>query len=186
MLAELGWPLTAEQIVERFMGRTDAYMWSEIEANIGRPLPADWHETSTARYREAFERGLTSVDGVEQAIDTIPVPTCVASSGTPEKIAYTLGRTGLLPRFQGRIFSASEVAEGKPAPDLFLHAAKQMGAEPEACVVVEDTRAGVQGARAAGMRVFGYTGGLTPSGWLEREGATEFTDMRELPKLLGF
>jgi HAD superfamily hydrolase (TIGR01509 family) len=186
MLAELGWPLTADEIVERFMGRTDAYMQAEIEANLGRPLPADWHETSTARYLAAYERDLTPVEGIEEAVDAIPVPTCVASSGTHDKIAYTLGRTGLLSRFQGRIFSASEVAEGKPAPDLFLHAAKQMGAEPGACVVVEDTRAGVQGARAAGMRVLGYTGGLTPAGWLEREGAVEFTDMRALPELLGF
>jgi beta-phosphoglucomutase-like phosphatase (HAD superfamily) len=72
----------------------------------------------------------------------------------------TLGRTGIYPYFDGRIFSASEVAHGKPAPDLFLHAAKQMGVPPSACIVVEDSKYGIQAARAAGMRALGYAGGL--------------------------
>lgn len=185
-LAELGWPLTEAEIVERFMGQSDEYMDEAIEAQLGSRLPGDWKEQFQRRYREAFAASLVPVDGVVEALDQITAATCVASSGSHDKLRFTLSRTGLYERFEGRIFSGYEVANNKPAPDLFLHAAKQMGAEPEACVVVEDTRAGVQGARAAGMRVFGYTGGLTPSGWLEREGATEFTDMRELPKLLGF
>jgi beta-phosphoglucomutase-like phosphatase (HAD superfamily) len=98
---------------------------------------------------------------------------------------HTLGHTGIYPYFgEGRIFSASEVAHGKPAPDLFLHAAKQMGVNPSACIVVEDSKYGIQAARAAGMRALGYAGGLTPAQWLEGPNTTVFDDMRELPRLL--
>jgi len=93
--------------------------------------------------------------------------------------------TGLLPRFEGRIFSVDDVVVGKPAPDLFLHAADRLGVHPEHCAVVEDSRFGVRAARAAGMRVYGYAGGLTPAEWLEQEGAVVFADMRDLPDLLG-
>jgi beta-phosphoglucomutase-like phosphatase (HAD superfamily) len=114
----------------------------------------------------------------------IKLPTCVASSGSHDKMRHTLGRTGLYQRFEGRIFSAAEVAHGKPAPDLFLHAARQMGVEPARCVVVEDSQYGVQAARAAGMRAFGYSGGLTPAQWLEGHDTVVFEDMRKLPELL--
>jgi beta-phosphoglucomutase-like phosphatase (HAD superfamily) len=96
----------------------------------------------------------------------------------------TLGRTGLYHRFAGRIFSAAEVGNGKPAPDLFLHAAHQMGAVPQRCVVVEDSEPGVQAARAAGMRCFAYTAGVTPAHRLAGPGTVLFDDMRKLPALL--
>jgi HAD superfamily hydrolase (TIGR01509 family) len=124
------------------------------------------------------------VDGITEALDQIAVPTCVASSGSHDKLRFTLGHTGLYQRFQGRIFSGYEVANGKPAPDLFLHAAARMGAEPGRCAVVEDSHYGVLAARAAGMRVFGYAGGLTPPERLEGQGTTVFHDMRDLPRLL--
>jgi beta-phosphoglucomutase-like phosphatase (HAD superfamily) len=108
----------------------------------------------------------------------------VASSGTHSKIRKTLGLTNLLHRFEGRIFSSTEVARGKPAPDLFLHAARQMNALPEQCIVIEDSKYGARAARAAGMRVLGYAGGLTPPEWLHAEGATVFTSMSELPALI--
>ena len=97
---------------------------------------------------------------------------------------HTLGRAGLYDRFAGRIYSATEVARGKPAPDLFLHAAWHMGVDPAACVVVEDSRAGVRAARAAGMHALGYAGGLTPAERLEGPGTTVFHDMRKLPTLI--
>jgi beta-phosphoglucomutase-like phosphatase (HAD superfamily) len=97
---------------------------------------------------------------------------------------FTLGLTGLWDRFAGRIFSAHDVARGKPAPDLFLHAAARMGVAPAACAVVEDSRWGVEAARAAGMRAFGYAGGLTPAERLEGAGTIVFRDMRDLPALL--
>src|SRR5207245_8849360 len=133
------------------------------------------------RRASAAERA--PVLGILEALDPIAIPTCVASSGTHEKIRYTLGLTGLYDRFAGRIFSASEVAHGKPAPDLFLHAAKRMAVAPEDCVVVEDSRFGVEAARAAGMRALGYAGGLTPRHWLAGPGTIVSEDLRELPRL---
>jgi HAD superfamily hydrolase (TIGR01509 family) len=184
VLAELGWVMTEAEVVERFMGRTDEYMVSQVEAHLGRPLPANWEEPFQRLYREAFEARLKPVPGILEVLDEIATPTCVASSGTHERIRYTLGLTGLYTRFVGRIFSASDVARGKPAPDLFLHAANRMGAEPSECAVVEDSRYGIEAARAAGMRAFGYAGGLTPRHRLEGIGTIVFQDMRELPRLL--
>ena len=185
LLAELGWQLTEAEIAERFVGRTDAYMRAEIERHIGQELPTDWDEQAALRYRQAFETELTPVDGIVDALDRITAQTCVASSGTHDKMRFTLGITGLYPRFEGRIFSTTEVAHGKPAPDLFLHAAGRLGVDPAHCVVVEDSPFGVQAARAAGMRAFGYAGGLTPAARLDGPGTTVFHDMRALPELIG-
>jgi HAD superfamily hydrolase (TIGR01509 family) len=183
LLAELGWPLSEEEVVERFMGRTTEDMIKTIEAEIDGLKPG-WYAEFDHRYREALEAELEPVDGVVEALDAIAAPTCVASSGTHEKLRLTLGLTGLYPRFEGRIFSAQDVARGKPAPDLFLHAARTLGADPGACAVVEDSRYGVQAARAAGMRVLAYGGGLTPGDQLAGPGTVVFDDMRELPELL--
>jgi HAD superfamily hydrolase (TIGR01509 family) len=184
VLAELGWPMTEAEVVERFMGRSDEEMTADIEAHLGRRLPASWEEPFRHLYRQAFEAELEPVAGVVAALDAIPIPTCVASSGTHEKIRFTLGLTGLYERFAGRIFSVSDVARGKPAPDLFLHAAARMGVPPAQCAVVEDSRYGVEAARAAGMRAFGYAGGLAPKGALAGPQTIVFEDMRELPDLL--
>jgi HAD superfamily hydrolase (TIGR01509 family) len=183
-ITELGWPLSEAEVVERFMGRSDRDMWAAIEARLGPSLPQDWKALLDRRYLEALEAELAPVAGVVEALDRITVPTCVASSGTHDKLRYTLRRTGLYERFEGRIFSGTEVANGKPAPDLFLHAAARLGVEPAACVVVEDSAYGVQAARAAGMRVLAYTGGLTPADRLRGPGTVLFADMRALPSLL--
>jgi HAD superfamily hydrolase (TIGR01509 family) len=185
VLGRLGWALSEQEIIERFMGRSEAYMVGEIEAALGRPLPADWDAEFAPLYREALEAELKPVNGVVEALDRITTPVCVASSSTHERLRFTLGLTGLLDRFDGRIFSASDVANGKPAPDLFLHAAATVGAEPARCAVVEDSRFGVEAARAAGMQAFGYAGGLTPADRLAGPGTTVFHDMHELPELLG-
>jgi HAD superfamily hydrolase (TIGR01509 family) len=184
LLAELGWPLTEAEVVERFMGRSPAARAEAVRAQLGDGMPEDWQERLDHGYRTAYEADLHPVDGVVEALDRIATPTCVASSGSHEAIRHTLGLTGLLGRFEGRIFSATEVAEGKPAPDLFLHAAARMGAEPHACAVVEDSRYGVEAARAAGMRAFGYAGGLTSPERLAGPGTVVFDDMRQLPELL--
>ena len=104
----------------------------------------------------------------------------MASSGTHAKMARTLGLTGLWDRFDGRIFSATEVERGKPAPDLFLFAAAAMGVGRDRCVVVEDSRSGIEAARAAGMRSVGYAGGLTPADWLQGDRTVVIDDMAEL------
>jgi beta-phosphoglucomutase-like phosphatase (HAD superfamily) len=129
-LAALGWPLPESDIVDRFVGRSDAYMQSEIERHIGRPV--DWE----------------------------------------------------IDRFAGRIFSTSDVENGKPAPDLFLHAARQMGAEPMRCAVIEDSASGVEAGVAAGMSVFAFAGGVTPRSKLARSGVELFDAMGALPGLL--
>jgi HAD superfamily hydrolase (TIGR01509 family) len=167
VLRELGWPLSKAEVIERFVGRSDSDTQAVIEAHLGRELPAGWGE-----------------QGILEALDQIELPTCVASSGTHDHLRYTLGLTGLYDRFAGRIFSAEDVPNGKPAPDLFLHAAERMGAEPAGCVVVEDSRAGVQAARAAGMRALAFAGGLSPAQLLEGPATIVFADMRELPDLL--
>jgi HAD superfamily hydrolase (TIGR01509 family) len=184
VLERLGWPLSEAEIIDRFMGRSEAYMTSEIERAIGRPLPGGWEEEFTPLYRDALEAELAPVDGIVEALDAISTPACVASSSTHERLRFTLGLTGLYERFQGRIFSSMDVTNGKPAPDLFLHAAATLGADPARCAVVEDSRYGVEAARAAGMHAFGYAGGLTAAERLAGPSTTVFHDMRELPALL--
>ncbi|MDV8149227.1 HAD family hydrolase [Arthrobacter sp. B10-11] len=184
VLADLGWDLGLEEIVERFVGKSDAHFVAETERHLGIRLDADWEDKYQQWYRTAFERDLVAVDGIVEALARLQLPHCVASSGTHAKMERTLGQTGLLPRFQGRIFSATEVARGKPAPDLFLHAAGSLGAEPANCAVVEDSVFGVQAARAAGMHVFAYGGGVTPAHRLAGPRTTVFRHMNELPDLI--
>jgi HAD superfamily hydrolase (TIGR01509 family) len=184
VLASVGWELTESEIVRRFLGASEEDFTRAVEQQIGRSLASDWAAEFEPLYRQAYEQHLTPVEGVIEALDRIVAPTCVASSGSHEKMRFTLGLVGLYERFAGRIFSAEDVARGKPAPDLFLHAAARMGAEPPNCIVVEDSVHGVTAARAAGMRVFGYGGGLTSPQLLADAGARVFLHMRELPELL--
>jgi HAD superfamily hydrolase (TIGR01509 family) len=188
VLAGLGWVITEEEVVERFLGRSEADCALEIEEHLGRPLPAGLSFEIDERYRAAFRRSLTPVEGVLAVLDALDrnsVRTCVASSGTHEKMRFTLGLTGLFDRFEGRIFSVEEVERGKPAPDLFVHAAASMQAGPERCAVVEDSPFGVDAALAAGMAAYAFAGGLTPLKRLQIPGATVFHHMAELPALLG-
>jgi HAD superfamily hydrolase (TIGR01509 family) len=182
VLAELGWAITQDEVIERFVGKTDAAMRQEVEAYLGRSLDSDW-DRFAHRYRSAFAAELQPVDGIVDALDRIDTPNCVASSGTPESIENKLRLTGLWERFEGRIFSAADVEHGKPAPDLFLHAAERMGVESEACAVVEDSPFGVQAGHAAGMRVFAYSGGIMSAERL-RKADVVFDDMSDLPDLL--
>ena len=180
VLRELGWPLSEGEVI----GHSDRDTQIAIEAHLGRKLPAGWDDRYKELYEQAFAAELAPVEGVLEALDRITRPSCVASSGTHEYLRYTLGLTGLYERFEGRIFSSEDVARGKPAPDLFLHAAERMGAEPAGCAVVEDSRPGVEAARAAGMRVLAFAGGLSPAELLEGPNTIVFEDMRELPGLL--
>jgi HAD superfamily hydrolase (TIGR01509 family) len=121
---------------------------------------------------------------MSEALDAIRAEKCIASSNGHEQIRSMLTRVGMTERIGANIFSATEVEHGKPAPDVFLHAASRMGFAPDVCAVVEDSRFGVQAARAAGMRCFAYSGGITPSEWLAGPGTVVFGDMRKLPALL--
>ena len=186
-LDRLGWPMSEAEIIERFVGRSDADIRVVIEKHLGGPIPADIDEEFDRLYRETLDAELTPVDGIVAALDVIAaagIPICVASSGGHAKIRRSLELTGLTQYFGDRIFSASDVANGKPAPDLFLHAASRMGAAPSRSAVVEDSAFGVDAAIAAGMQAFAYAGGVTTADRLSRLGVVVFDDMHRLPALL--
>ncbi|MER5738667.1 MULTISPECIES: HAD family hydrolase [unclassified Streptomyces] len=185
VFAELGAEFTEAELVEHFVGSPHEIWTALVEERRGRPLEPGWQEPYRVRYETVLDAELTAVEGVTEVLDALAVPYCLASNGSHAEIRRNLARTGLLDRFEGRIFSARDVAKGKPAPDLFLHAAATMGVPPERCAVVEDSPYGVRAARAAGMRAYGYTGGLTPAHRLEGAGTVVFGDMRELTGLLG-
>ncbi len=179
-----GWPITESEVIELFVGRSDSFMREEVARRTGCDLGADWDAGFVDEYRRVLAEELEPVAGIEQAlegIDALGLATCVASSGSHDKMRFTLGLTGLWDRFEGRIFSASEVNRGKPAPDLFLYAAERMSAAPHRCAVIEDSAAGVEAAVAAGMQVFAYAGGVTPRERLARPGVTVIDDMIDLP-----
>ena len=185
-LGELGLHLTVDEAVALFMGNTLAQTIAIIEARLGRALPEGffpaWREHLYATLRAAPVR---AVAGVEEVLDTLTMPVCVVSNGPLRKMRTTLEVTGLLARFEGRLFSPDSGLPGKPHPDLFLAAAETFAAESARTVVVEDSPAGVRGAIAAGMRVYGYAGAAhTNAADLAAAGAHVFTDMRELPALL--
>lgn len=188
VLGDMGWTLDDAEIVDLFIGRGAAAIGAIVDERLGTGSGAHWHEVFHRRHREEVDAGLPLVDGITDALDAIlpQIATCVASGGDHAKMRHTLGNTGLYPLFEGRIFSSTEVALGKPAPDVFLYAASRMGVDPAACVVIEDSMYGVQAARAAGMRAYGYTGGLTAADRLAGPDTVLFDDMRELPGLLGF
>jgi HAD superfamily hydrolase (TIGR01509 family) len=186
LLTEIGLPTSVPESIDRYMGRSMPACVERIEAALGHPVPRDFLDTYYERVFSAFELSLRVVPGIVGALDALDgaVSVCVASSGSHERIRRSLGLTGLLPRFEGRIFSADDVDRPKPWPDLFLHAAAGMGAVAGRCVVVEDSPAGVRAAVAARMPVLGYAD-LTPGAVLADAGATVFSDMAALPALLG-
>jgi HAD superfamily hydrolase (TIGR01509 family) len=188
VLTDLGWRLSPEDVVRRWMGRTAAVQHADIAAELGEEAAERYESVSRQQIHDSFDRDLVEVSGVSALLDVLAVaevPTCVASSGSHERMERTLGITGLRSRFEGRIFSATEVEHGKPAPDLFLHAASQMGVDPARCVVLEDSAYGVQAGVAAGMRVLGYGSGLADPATLRDAGAEVFTAMSDVPGLLG-
>lgn len=182
----IGVPMTREASIATFVGRSMASVMAMLAERRGAPVPDGFLDAVQAETFARFKTDLRPVAGIAEALDAIEAEghaTCVASSGGHDKLAVTLGLTGLAMRFSGRIFSATEVARGKPAPDLFLHAARRMGVEPGRCAVVEDSRPGVEAARAAGMTAFGYAPADDPAG-LAKAGARLFHAMAALPALV--
>lgn len=158
VLTGYGIPYTAADIMRQFVGVSMKDMIARIEAERGFSLPQDFGETVNRTLFARFETDLEPIEGVREAILSLPYRRCVASSSVPERIGLSLRVTGLEQLFD-HVFSATEVPRGKPAPDLFLHAAQRMETLPSACLAIEDSPAGVQAALAAGMRVIGFTGG---------------------------
>ena len=155
-LAEYGIELTAEEIIARYVGTS--HMVADLEARYGRRLPG-FSERYRQIARPLFEAKLQAIPGVIEVIDSLSCKACVASSSSPEGLQHTLSLVALYHRFHPHIFSAAQVARGKPAPDLFLYAAERMGIPPQRCVVIEDSVPGVTAAVAAGMPAIGFTGG---------------------------
>ncbi|HXV75257.1 MAG TPA: HAD family hydrolase [Candidatus Polarisedimenticolaceae bacterium] len=179
--AGVDWP--ASRVAVELTGLSDRSCIELVERTTGRRLPAGFLARVRDRTYSAFRAGLRPIDGIEGALERIGLPSCIASSGDHERMRLTLGLTGLLDRFRGRIFSAEDVARGKPFPDLFLHSARALGVDPREAVVVEDSMPGVRAARAAGMTVLGFAA-AADGARLARDGARVFGDMRELPELI--
>ena len=182
VLTSLGWEISAEEVLERFLGCTDEYFQAEVERHLPRPLPSRWQDQFDHHYDAAYAAGLAPVEGIVsllQALADNGIRTCVASNGSHHKMRRTLGATGLRQLFDGHIFSAEDVAVGKPEPDLYLHAAAAMGVPPDRCVVVEDSPRGVAAAQAAGMACIGFAA-VTPPERLAGPGVTVCATMTEV------
>ncbi len=189
VLTRHGYPITSQQVFERFLGRSTRQANLEIETEIGGPLPEAYHGDLQDELFRAFEADLEAIRGIHDVLDVVTQRVCVASSGSHQRMQVSLGSTGLHQRLAPNIFSASQVTNGKPAPDLFLFAAREMGVPPERCVVIEDSLAGIAAARAAGMTVLGFCGGShCGAGHAEtlREAGADltFADMHHLPALV--
>ncbi len=184
MLEEYGTAITLQETLEHFMGTSTERCLAVLGSLIGRPAPLDFLASFRDRTFEAFRTSLHPVPGAAEAVANLKTHFCVASNGPREKMRFTLGHTGLLPHFEGRIFSAEDVSRPKPAPDLFIHAARAMSAAPKDCLVVEDSPTGVTAAKAAGMRVAGYAA-MGHAKKLRDAGADiVFRDMRELAHVM--
>ena len=181
-ITALGWPLEQSDVIERFVGRSEQHMTDEIAQHVEGGLPEGWYDGLRELTHDLFRAELQPVDGVVEAVHAVRsrADTCVASSSGHDRLRLVLGLTGLLESFEGHVYSSQDVTRGKPAPDLFLHAAAQEGHVAGDCVVVEDSVPGVQAGVAAGMRVLGYGAGLTAPDALAEAGAEVFHDMRDL------
>lgn len=155
-LAELGLHITLSEALHHFAGRKMADTIHLIEQRLGTTVPDGFLPELRRRMNIAFESRLQPVEGVHALIQSLRIPVCVVSNGPQEKMRVSLGVTGLLPYFEGRIYSGYDCDSWKPDPGLFLHAAQNMGVAPERCAVVEDSLHGILGGIAAGMTVFGY------------------------------
>jgi HAD superfamily hydrolase (TIGR01509 family) len=142
-----------------YLGRSTSVVRDDFARLTGRSLAASFETDFLARLIAAYRSDLAAMAGVEPLLDALDIPACVATSSSMERVRTSLELTGLLPRFEGRIFTSSMVARGKPAPDLFLHAARSLGAEPARCLVIEDSEAGIAAAKSAGMAVWRFIGG---------------------------
>jgi len=158
-VATLGLQLTLHEYADRYAGNPVAEIWRMVERDCGRPLPEDFAAMVDRLVTERFDRALAPITGVETLLQRLTMPRCVASSTRLPRLQENLARCGLRDYFDPHVFSGSQVKRGKPAPDVFLFAASQMGADPHRCLVIEDSLTGVTAARRAGMDVIAFAGG---------------------------
>jgi HAD superfamily hydrolase (TIGR01509 family) len=166
-------------------------MQAVLRAEFGSELPPDRLDRMRQRLFEVYRQELVPIHGVAAMLDQLAIPRCVASSSQTERLRFSLEVTGLLSRFVPHLFSASMVAQGKPAPDLFLHVAERMAVAPAACLVIEDSAAGIEAAQRAGMRAFGFVGGSHARSAAYRAKLATlapdliFDEISRLPELIG-
>jgi HAD superfamily hydrolase (TIGR01509 family) len=188
MMTELGHATTTEEAVEKFAGRSLPDVLALAESILGRKIPEELGRHYGGRLSERLRHELKPIAGVKEAVTALSCPRCVASSSTFERIRLSLDVTGLAPLFGDHIFSATQVAHGKPAPDLYLFAARAMAAAPSTCVVIEDSPAGVTAGVAAGMTVIGFTGGEHGTNLAQRLSAAGarcvIASMNQLPQTI--
>jgi HAD superfamily hydrolase (TIGR01509 family) len=184
MLNDLGLRLSLQDMFDRFVGLSMPQCVELVTELHGKPPPSDFVRELQLRTASAFKDQLNPIPGVEATLAALHIPFCVASSGDHEKIRFSLETTGLLARFEGRIFSVVDVAKPKPAPDVFLFAARTLGVAPSACAVIEDTLTGIRAAVAAGMRAFGFAANTPAHRLIEAGAHCIFSDMTRLPQLL--
>ncbi|PAQ01971.1 HAD family hydrolase [Mesorhizobium mediterraneum] len=190
MITLAGGDVSEELAYEHFLGKSMKSVREILLSDFGIDI-TDQHLTGMrVELMRKFREELKPIPGIGQVLARLGLPCCVASSGTLDRIRYALDVTGLLELLEPHLFSAAMVARGKPAPDLFLHAAAKMGAIPQNCLVIEDSPAGIEAARAAGMRVLAFTGGShTGNPALKARLASSepdfiFADMLQLPDLI--
>ncbi|MBC9934716.1 HAD family hydrolase [Chitinophaga qingshengii] len=172
-----------QEAVRRLSGRNLTEAVATLQSLTNLPFAADFIEQYRTRSYALFEKEVKPVEGIREVLEQITVPFCVASSGPVKKIELNLRLTGLLPFFEGNIFSAYTINSWKPDPGIFLHAAATMGFNPADCVVVEDSLAGIQAAKAGGFRALGYASEHSAA-YLAAAGAEVFYQMKQLPALL--
>lgn len=185
MLVELGASLELGEAHHRFGGRSLDQVMDEVGAILESPPPSTFLDDFVRRSDDVFRSELVPIEGVPELLEGLTQPFCTASNADARELRSNLKVAGLLHHFDERMFSADDVVHPKPAPDLYLLAARTLGAEPSQCAVVEDTPTGVAAGAAAGMHVFGYTTAHSAHRLLEAGARETFTRMSELPSLLG-
>lgn len=189
-IADQGIAIDPADAYRNYLGRSLASISQSLFDSHGEPLGEAALDAMRHELYALYRTELRAMPGLAEAVGQITVPVCVASSSSPERIGISLAVTGIATLFGDNVYSATMVANGKPAPDLFLHAAAQMGANPQNCLVIEDSPAGIRAARSAGMAVFGFTGGSHVGPARLREAVTAlspdavFDDMADLPRLM--
>jgi HAD superfamily hydrolase (TIGR01509 family) len=158
VLASHGVTLDLDQVLDLFLGRSVAAVLEHCRG-LGHPLPAQFTADLGSCVRAAFVAALGPIEGVGSVLQELRIPHCVASSSDLDRVSLSLALTGLAPHFETRLYTSQMVERGKPAPDLFLHAAARMGADPRRALVIEDSVSGVTAGKAAGMTVWGFVGG---------------------------
>lgn len=157
-LTSIGVPYTTQLFAARYAGRPARETWAHVSEVYGVTLPEGFNHAINTEIHRRLDAEVQAVEGARAAIEAVGGARCVASSTGITQLRKNLTTAGLIDLFGEGVYSASQVKRGKPAPDVFLYAASQMGADPADCIVIEDTVAGVTAARRAGMRVLGFTG----------------------------